>query len=81
MKGYNQKAIKLAKQQIETALTPLIEEAISVWKETLEGKNKKELRYKAAKELIERIIGKPRQDLGLETEDLKIEVVNYAKKK
>jgi len=81
MVKYNDRIKKLAKQQIETSLTPLIEEAISVWKETLEGKNKKELRYKAAKELIERIIGKPKQEVGLETEDLKIEVVNYAKKK
>ncbi|MCD6412404.1 hypothetical protein J7K91_01860 [bacterium] len=78
---YPDRIRKLARQQIETSLTPLIDKAISVWAETLEGKNKKELRYKAAKDLIERIIGKPKQDIGIESEDLKIEIVSYAKKK
>lgn len=63
--------------QIENAFTERVDLAIGVWEKTIKGENKSELRYKAAKDLIERLVGKPPQVQkisGVDTEEVLIKI-------
>lgn len=49
-----------ANEQITNAFTVRISLAIKTWEDTLKGKNVNELKYRAARDLIEQLIGRPK---------------------
>jgi len=74
----NQKVKKEIETQIENAFSERVALAIEVWEQTIKGENKSELRYKAAKDLIERLVGKPAQVQklsGVETDEVRIKII------
>ena len=56
----NGKVKKEIRVQITNAFSKRTDLAVQVWNDTLTGVNKTELKYRAARDLIEQLIGRPK---------------------